>query len=115
MYCSPPLIKGALLLEALPSKSDCATAIHYIFQKAFRYPLPLYLIGDMPRLLSKSGWSLLIIDPGDLRIGDLIFLKEKTITRLVSHLALAISPNQIFHFKRGGAAIESAEKKFSGL
>jgi cell wall-associated NlpC family hydrolase len=97
--------------EDAPSKTDCLTSIHYIFHKVFNRSLPLDLVGDMPRLLSQSGWSLKIVNSNELCIGDLVFLKRKSETKLVAHAALVIGPNRIFHCKRdAGAVIESIEK-----
>ena len=87
-------------LEVAPLKTDCLTSIHYIFKKAFHHTLSLSLIGDMPRLLSQSGWVLQVVDSDELCIGDLIFLKRKKETKLVAHVALVIGFNQIFHCKR---------------
>jgi len=98
-------------IEDAPSKTDCLTSIHYVFRKVFDRSLPLDLVGDMPRLLSQSGWVLKIIDSHDLCIGDLIFLKRKSETKLVAHAALVIGPDRIFHCKRdAGAVTESIEK-----
>jgi cell wall-associated NlpC family hydrolase len=98
-------------LESAPFKTDCLTSIQYIFRMVFDCFLPLDLVGDMPRLLSRSGWTLKMTDPHDLRIGDLIFLKRKSEAKLVAHAALVIGPDRIFHCKRdAGAVIESIEK-----
>jgi hypothetical protein len=98
-------------LEDAPFKTDCLTSIHYIFQKAFNHPLPLDLVGDLPRLLSRSGWTLKLIDSNDLLLGDLIFLKRKSELKRIAHAALVIGPNQVFHCKRdAGATIESIEE-----
>ncbi|HEV3269251.1 MAG TPA: hypothetical protein VGZ69_01210 [Candidatus Rhabdochlamydia sp.] len=44
--------------EHAPKKTDCLTAIHYIFKKALNLDMPLTFIGDMPRqLLSLENWS----------------------------------------------------------
>lgn len=102
--------KGVSLKEA-PTKTDCITSIHYIFQKAFNYSLPRAWVGDMPRELSQSGWTKEIVSSKDVKVGDLIFLKRRSEQRLVIHAALVIGPDRIFHCKRdAGAVIESIAK-----
>jgi hypothetical protein len=55
-------------------------------------------IGNLPRgLLSKYDCCLIKIKPQDVRCGDFLFLKKKKKRRLITHLALVLETNKIFH------------------
>ncbi len=84
-------------LKEAPAKTDCVTAVHYFVQKIFHLDLPRAWVGDMPRELSQSHWRLHIIDSAELKIGDLIFLKRQKQAQLISHVAIALASDQIFH------------------
>ncbi len=95
-------------------RADCLTSIHYLFRD--RIDLLLDWIGNMPRLLSKErSWKCLTISPDDLLPGDLLFLKRPYSRRLVTHVAMALSPNTVFHcsHEKKGAAIERIEELFA--
>lgn len=99
--------------EAAPSRTDCLTAIHYLFSKVFSTKIPLTFVGDMPRLLASSGWELHVIDTTEMKSGDLIFLKCKEESRLIVHAALVLSVDKIFHCRRDiGAVVESVDRVF---
>ena len=67
----------------------------------------------MPRELSQSNWNLHIIDSSEIKTGDLLFLKQQKQARLISHIAIALAPDQIFHCTRHlGAVIQSVEHVF---
>jgi hypothetical protein len=74
-------------------------------------------IGDMPSNLNKTpGWKLIKVSSDQLEYGDIIFLKGKTKTdRFVTHIAIAMSVDQIFHSSRDtkGGCIESLKSLFS--
>lgn len=100
-------------LKKAPAITDCVTAIHYFVRKVFQIELPRAWVGDMPRLLSQSNWNLHIIAPAALKIGDLLFLKGHKQTQLISHVAIALSPHQIFHCTaRLGPVIQSIDQVF---
>jgi cell wall-associated NlpC family hydrolase len=100
-------------LKAAPVKTDCVTAIHYLVQKVFQIDLPRGWIGDMPRQLCQANWSLQIIDSAELQTGDLIFLKQQNHPTLISHLAIALASDQIFHCTRLlGPVIQTAHQVF---
>lgn len=109
-YCTPAL------REYAPEKTDCLTAIHYIFKKALNIDMPLTFIGDMPRqLLSLENWKLIECSIENTQCGDIFFTKNKNKPKLVSHIALMIEPDKIFHCTPilGKAVIQSKEKFFS--
>lgn len=100
-------------LKEAPAKTDCVTAIHYLIQKVFQITLPRAWIGDLPRELSQSHWTLHIIDSTELKTGDLLFLKHQKQTNLISHVAFVIGPDQIFHCTREfGPIIQSVKQVF---
>ena len=78
--------------------------------------MPLTFIGDMPRqLVSCGNWRCIEIPIEDIQCGDLLFTKNKSAPKLLSHVALAIKTNQIFHCcpSIGTAIIQSEEEFFS--
>lgn len=123
-----PLIKAAAALvgktryqrpahcEEAPAITDCLTAIHYVLQ-ASGIHIPLTYIGDMPRQLqSFSAWRPLKIEIRDARCGDIVFAKNKENEKLLSHVALIIGVDRIFHCspKFGTAVVQSEKEFFSG-
>ncbi|MGB7128573.1 MAG: hypothetical protein WBD50_05745 [Candidatus Rhabdochlamydia sp.] len=109
-YCTPALREHA------PEKTDCLTAIHYIFKKALSVDMPLTFIGDMPRqLLSLENWSPIECNLENTQCGDIFFTKNKNRPKLISHIALIIEPDKIFHCTPllGKAVIQSKEEFFS--
>ena len=84
--------------EQAPAITDCLTAIHYVFKKALRVDIPLTYIGDMPRQLTAYGeWRPLSIPREEARCGDLLFVKNKEKPKLISHVALFLDANSVFH------------------
>lgn len=109
-YCTPALREHA------PEKTDCLTAIHYIFKKALNVDMPLTFIGDMPRqLLSLENWSPIECNLEKTQCGDIFFTRNKNKPKLISHIALIIEPDKIFHCTPilGKAMIQSKEEFFS--
>ncbi len=98
-------------LEMAPGRTDCVTAAHYLYASAFELPLPVTYIGDMPRLLASLDWEFSVISPKEMRAGDLLFMRNKQSRRLITHLAVAMDVNQVFHCCRNlnGAIIEPIE------
>ncbi len=104
------------LREEAPGITDCLTCIYYIFKKALAIDLPLTYIGDMPRqLLTLSDWRPLKIAIRDARCGDILFVKNRENPKLVSHAAIMIDVDRIFHCcpSRGTAVIQQADDFFS--
>ncbi len=100
-------------LKEAPAKTDCVTAVHYLMQKVFQINLPRAWIGDMPRLMSLSHWDLHIIDAAELKTGDLLFLKRRELPNLISHVAIALAADQIFHCTGLlGPVIQSTDQVF---
>ncbi len=100
-------------LKAAPAKTDCVTAVHYLVRSVFQIELPRAWVGDMPRLLSQSNWTLHIIDSTELKTGDLLFLKQQEQPKLISHVAIALAPDQIFHCTGLlGPVIQSVDQVF---
>lgn len=100
-------------LEAAPGKTDCLTSIYYLFKKALGIEIPVTFVGDMPRNLESFGLRLEIIDTSEMKAGDLLFLKLKIKSRLISHVAIAISADKIFHCQKSdGVCLESPESIF---
>ncbi len=70
----------------------------------------------MPReLFSFSEWRVLKIEMKDARCGDLLFVSNKENKRLLSHIALVIDVDKIFHCSPyfGTAVMQSREEFFS--
>jgi cell wall-associated NlpC family hydrolase len=86
--------------EEAPAKTDCVTAIHYLMQKVFQIDFPCTWVGDIPRLLSQIHWNLCIVDDSELQAGDVLFLKHQRQPKLISHAAIALGPDKIFHCTR---------------
>lgn len=59
--------------------------------------IELDLIGNMPRHLVKKKWSVQKISSSEIQAGDLLFLHSKKSERLVTHVALALSAQKVFH------------------
>lgn len=104
-------------LEEAPLITDCLTSIHYLFKHALQINIPLTYIGDMPRrMLSYSEWRAVKIDIKDARCGDLLFVKNKEREKLVSHVAMVIEVDKIFHCcVKAGTAIVQSEAEFFSL
>ncbi|MBS0653074.1 MAG: C40 family peptidase [Verrucomicrobia bacterium] len=103
-------------LEEAPLITDCLTSIHYLFKHALKINIPLTYIGDMPRrLLSYSEWRAVKIDIKDAKCGDLLFVKSREREKLVSHVAMVIETDKIFHccLNAGTAIVQSEEEFFS--
>ena len=96
--------------------TDCLTSIHYIFNRAIGVDIPLAYIGDMPRhLFVKSEWKSLMVPIEEIQCGDLLFVKNRENEKLLSHIALVMEVDRIFHCcpKFGTAVIQSNEDFFS--
>lgn len=103
-------------LESAPQYTDCLTSIHYLFKKALQVDIPLTFIGDMPRQLSSFGeWKVLKTQVHEALCGDLIFVKKRNMSQLISHVGMVTEENQIFHCSKEAqtAVIESWEAFFS--
>lgn len=109
--------RKSALREDAPSVANCLTSIYYIFKQALGIDLPMTFIGDMPRqLLSCSRWRALRINSKDMKCGDLLFVKNRENERLISHVALFIDVDKIFHcYQRLGTAATQSEEKFFSL
>ncbi len=85
--------------ELAPEQTDCLTSIHYIFKKALAADFPVTFIGDMPRTLSSlAGWEFTVLkSKEEIRAGDLYFVGKVEKTRLISHVALFLSQDELFH------------------
>lgn len=89
-------------LEDAPKRADCLTATHYFFKTALHSLVPVYLIGDMPRMLVKAhSWKLLKVDESDLRDGDLLFVKDVRFRRFVMHVGW-VAKGRICHVSPKG-------------
>jgi cell wall-associated NlpC family hydrolase len=69
----------------------------------------------MPKYLFRHRkWRLFSVPPEQLQLGDLIFLKHKRSPRLVTHVAMALGQNLVFHCAREarGALIERIDTLF---
>ena len=70
----------------------------------------------MPRhLLRSRQWVPLQIDRKEARCGDLLFVKNRRNQKLLSHVAMIVGENHIFHCSpsKGTAVIESDNAFFS--
>ncbi len=104
--------KGAFR-EWAPKTVDCLTSIWYIFKRA-KIDVPLTYIGDMPRaLLSSNRFKALQIDIENARCGDVLFVKgRRNQKRLITHVALFLSNNQIFHCSSRSEKVQSRSEFF---
>lgn len=74
--------------------------------------MPLYYIGDMPRMLAQvHSWSIIKIEPHDLKNGDLIFAKSRRLKRLVTHVAWFFN-GKLYHVCNQGLKSETIRKFF---
>lgn len=104
------------LREQAPLVTDCLTSIHYVFKQALSIDIPLTFIGDMPRqLLSFGEWRALKIEMRNVQCGDILFVRNKRNEKLLSHIALIIEVDKVFHCSpsSGTAVIESRNEFFS--
>lgn len=108
--------KRPALREEAPKVTDCLTSIHYIFKKAMKVNISLTFIGDMPRkLLACSEWRVMKVAVKDVKKGDIFFVKNKENEKLLSHIALIIDKDKIFHCSLffGTAVIQANEDFFA--
>jgi len=99
-------------LEDAPSVADCLTATAYFYKHAYQTPLPLYYIGDMPRMLVKRhSWQCLYNRTLLVREGDLVFLKARRYRRLVAHVAW-VSAGRFHHVNQNGYHSHSIHELF---
>ena len=102
-------------LKNAPGITDCLTSIQYILRRAL-INMAITYIGDLPRrLLSSDRWRVLKIEVKDAKCSDVIFTKKIGKQRLISHAALFVGEDKIFHccMSLGKAAIESSDQFFS--
>lgn len=95
-------------LEDAPTKTDCLTSIYYLFKAAFGQELPVTLIGNMPRKLADYGWAYHYIDAPQLEAGDVIFIKKRNRPRLISHAALVVKVDSVFHCQMGKGMVQES-------
>lgn len=110
------LYRRPALREEAPAVTDCLTSIYYVFKRAMNIDIPLLYIGDMPRqLLSFSEWRSLKIEMKDVQCGDLLFVRNKKNEKLLSHIALVVEVDRIFHCcpSLGTAVVQSKDEFFS--
>ncbi len=70
----------------------------------------------MPRqLVTFSQWKILKIDMNDAKCGDILFVRNKKNEKLLSHIAVVIEVNKIFHCcpTFGTAVIQSRDDFFA--
>lgn len=112
--CQNARYKRCAKAEKAPFKADCLTSIHYLFRN--KVDILIDWIGNMPRYLSQQRtWRYLQIPVQELKCGDLLFLKHKKSSRLITHVAMALGPDEIFHCSQDkkGALIEKISEVFS--
>lgn len=100
--------------EQAPKLTNCFSAIYYIFKKSTWIDVPLTWIGDMPRVFfSSSQWRLLYIEREEAKYGDVLFVGKKEGDVLISHVALILGVDRIFHSSLGlGTAAIQTDKEF---
>lgn len=85
-------------IEDAPKYTDCLTLIHYLFKQSINVDIPLTWIGNMPRsLMSSNHWDFLHVDSSRLLYGDIIFVKDKNKSKLLSHVAFSLGKGHVFH------------------
>jgi cell wall-associated NlpC family hydrolase len=102
--------------EDAPFETNCLTAIRHLFTKIASIDIPRDWIGNMPRsLVNRKKWSIQQITASELQPGDLLFLRNTHAKRLITHVAVALSPDEVFHSSRGakGGRIEKIADIFS--
>jgi cell wall-associated NlpC family hydrolase len=102
--------------QQAPEVTNCFSAIYYIYSRSVSMDLPLAFIGDMPRVFNSScQWELLSIERNEAKYGDVLFVGEKGGDRIISHVALVLGVDQIFHccFKAKTAVIQDDREFFS--
>jgi cell wall-associated NlpC family hydrolase len=73
-------------------------------------------IGDVPRNLTLRGeWKVLKVDIEDVKCGDILFVGNVNHKKLISHVALFLEKNQIFHCSMdlGTAQVQSENTFFA--
>ncbi len=114
ILCQNARYKRHTKVEKAPFKADCLTSIHYLFRN--KVDIMIDWIGNMPRYLSQQRtWKCLQIPVQELKSGDLLFLKHKKSSRLITHVAMVLGPDEIFHCSqdKNGALIEKISEVFS--
>lgn len=77
--------------------------------------MPITFVGDMPRVLFSNGdWRALKIDLKDVRCGDIFFVRHKKSERLLTHAAIFLGIDKIFHcsLSSGTAEIQTEDEFF---
>jgi hypothetical protein len=60
--------------------------------------MPVTYIGDLPRKLLLNGdWIPLKVDIKGVRCGDILFVSHKKSQKLLTHVAIFLEANKIFH------------------
>ncbi len=78
--------------------------------------MPLTYVGDMPRrLIALSNCRPLKIDIADVKCGDILFVGGRGKKKLLSHVAIIIDADRIFHcsLSMGTAAVQTIDQFFS--
>jgi len=115
--CSTTYERRARLEEA-PKKTDCLTAVYYLVKKVMAIELTIKRIGSMPGILAnhpERKWSVIDITREDaLQPGDLLFLQSKGHRRLITHLAVFLNSQFVFHSskEKGGGTAELLTEVF---
>ncbi len=108
-------------IEYAPSRTDCLTAVKYILSqidkvKGIKEILfgDLVGIGSMPKLLKAWGWEPIQLASADLLPGDLIILRGASNPRLITHIGIALSSEEMFHCAKEhkGGMIEAISAVF---
>lgn len=98
-------VRGALR-EMAPRVADCLTSIYHLFKTLRSYILEIDYIGNMPRRCKQMGWIYGSFEQEKITPGDLIFLRKRSSSRLITHVGVAINSKTVFHCsfeKRGGS------------
>lgn len=104
------------LREQGPRLTNCWSAVCHVYGKSTWIDLPRAFIGDMPRVFFRSDqWKLFYIDRSQAEYGDVLFVGARDGERLISHAALIVDVDKIFHCssKAGTAVIQTDEEFFS--
>lgn len=95
----------------LPSVANCVTAIRSLLKKNGIF-LPHGWVGDLPAILALKEWRVITRVPESMKFGDLVFTIHN---EAITHVALALGNDEVFHCAhRKGAVIESWDKFSSG-
>ncbi len=110
--------------DEIPHEADCISAALFVINHSSvpNLNIPLCWIGNAPGRLVNQ-WNFELIETSTLKTGDLLFVKNKKATRLITHVLVAISADLFFHcsYKINGCEIvstssvlEKFQQPFSG-